>query len=350
LLNLLLRGPVNVVPLQTVSLPGVKTRLELYRNDFIKDVHKAGGKLPARLAIFYEANPAYALPGAGGMAEAVRAAPFKISFTPFMDETSALCDLVLPTLLGLEKLDDVESPHGCGKSFYALCRPPAYPAEDAPHGPRHGLDVLLKSAAGLNLRLPANYEAVLKNKAKELAFNWNELLAGKTFERGAPPLDSSSFSFNLFEKLLFESLKTEEPVAQLSLAPMNRSALGTPQGGMGPFGLKTARNRELQGNTLVALMNGATARKFGLEDGSWITLYSESAELSARLRIFEGIAMDCAGLSLGFGHTAPDAFSRNKGANLFELLQAAEEPGSGLMVWNKTGLSLIRDKKLAQGI
>jgi anaerobic selenocysteine-containing dehydrogenase len=198
--------------------------------------------------------------------------------------------------------------------------------------------VLLKTAAGLNLRLPANYEAVLKNKARELSFGWTELRAGKTFERASPPVDASSFSFTLFEKLLFENLKAEGPEAQLSLVLLNRSALGTPQSGIAPFGLKTALGRELQENSLVALMNMATAQKFGLKDGKEITLFSGSAGLSARLRIFEGIAMDCVGLSLGFGHTALDAFSRNKGANLFELLQAVEEPGSGIMVWSKTGL------------
>ncbi|MDR1243200.1 MAG: molybdopterin-dependent oxidoreductase [Deltaproteobacteria bacterium] len=340
LLNLLLRGPLNVITLHTPNLAGVKTRSEIFRNDFVKDLRKAGGTLPAKLAVFYEANPAYALPEPTSAAAAIRATPFKVSFTPFMDETALLCDLILPTLLGLEKLDDIESPHGCGKGFYALCRPLAAPAAGIRQGPRHGLDVLLETASGLGLRLPANYETVLKNKARDLALNWNDLLNGKAVERNSPALDSSSFSFNLFEKLLFEALKTEPPEAQLSLAVLSRCALGTPQTGIPPFALKTAWGKELLGTSLLALMNKSTAQKFGLADGAEITLRSRTAELVARLKIFEGIAPDSVALSMGFGHTALDAFSRNKGANLFDLLQAVEEPGSELMVWDKTGLNI----------
>ncbi|MDR2825635.1 MAG: molybdopterin-dependent oxidoreductase, partial [Deltaproteobacteria bacterium] len=320
LLNLLLRGPTTIITLHTTSLPGVKTRAEIFRNDFIKDFHAAGGALPAKFAVFYEANPAYALPGAKNIASAISAAPFKISFTSFMDETACLCDLVLPTPLGLEKLDDVESPHGCAKSFYALCRPLVAPDVGISQGPRHGLDVLLKMASELNLRLPENYEAVLKNKSKELGFNWNDLLAGKTFERASPVMESSSFDFGLFEKLLFEALKVPTPDGQLSLTILSRNALGTPQTGLPPFGLKTAWDKELQGTMLLALMNKITALKFGLTDGAKITLKSGAEELVTRLRFFESIALDSVALSLGFGHTAFDAFSRNKGLNIFDLL------------------------------
>ena len=36
---------------------------------------------------------------------------------------------------------------------------------------------------------------------------------------------------------------------------------------------------------------------------------------------------------LGFGHTAFDRFSQDKGANYLALAALAEEPGTGLTTW-----------------
>jgi anaerobic selenocysteine-containing dehydrogenase len=342
LLNLLLRGPICSIHLHTTSLPGAKTRAEIFRNDFLKDIHKNGGAIPAKLAVFYEANPAYALPGSQKIAGAIAKTPCKISFTPFMDETALLCDLVLPTPLGLEKLDDIESPYGCGKGFYALCRPLIAPVVSAYRGPRHGLDVLLKIAPLLNLRLPATYEEVLKNKAKELALNWNELLDGKAFERAPAAIESASFDFNLYERLVFEALKYPPPEAGITLTILSRCALGTAQTGLLPFSLNTVWGKELHGADIVALMNTKTAQNFLLADRDKINIRSGVMEISAQLRIFEGITDNAVALSMGFGHTAPYTFSRNKGANVFDLLMAQEERGSGLMVWNQTNLDITK--------
>src|SRR5205823_4611064 len=58
------------------------------------------GQVP--LLLVSDANPAYALPPAVGMAEALAAAPYVASFSSFLDETTALADLVLPSSLPLE--------------------------------------------------------------------------------------------------------------------------------------------------------------------------------------------------------------------------------------------------------
>jgi hypothetical protein len=55
----------------------------------------------------HEANPVYALPKASKFAESLAKVPFKVSTSPFYDETSALCDLLLPNHHALERWDDV---------------------------------------------------------------------------------------------------------------------------------------------------------------------------------------------------------------------------------------------------
>ena len=57
-------------------------------------------------------NPAYALPKSLRFAEAFAKVPFKVSFSPYPDETSELCDLIIPDLHSLESWGDAESVRG----------------------------------------------------------------------------------------------------------------------------------------------------------------------------------------------------------------------------------------------
>src|SRR5204862_1249068 len=76
------------------------------------------GRVP--LLLVADANPAYALPAALGLGEALAGAPYLASFSSFLDETTALADLVLPASLPLEDWgDDVPEP-GAGVATWTL--------------------------------------------------------------------------------------------------------------------------------------------------------------------------------------------------------------------------------------
>ena len=69
---------------------------------------------------------------------------------------------------------------------------------------------------------------------------------------------------------------------------------------------------------------------------------ADETEAAAPEACGEGIVPDAVALTLGFGHTALDAFSRHKGANVAELFTTAPEAGTGLTVWNRLGVSIAR--------
>ena len=58
------------------------------------------------------ANPVYALPKATQFAEGVARVPLKVSFSSYPDETSELCDVVLPDSHALESWGDSEASRG----------------------------------------------------------------------------------------------------------------------------------------------------------------------------------------------------------------------------------------------
>jgi hypothetical protein len=64
--------------------------------------------------------------------------------------------------------------------------------------------------------------------------------------------------------------------------------------------------------------------------------------IEARLHVFEGVISDTVAVCLGYGHTALDEFSRDKGANVMELLSASAEPGTGLTVWSQAGVDVTK--------
>src|SRR4029079_1202803 len=57
--------------------------------------------------LVHEANPLYAMPASSGFAARFKKAAFKLSTSPYLDETAAQCDLLLPNHHPLERWDDV---------------------------------------------------------------------------------------------------------------------------------------------------------------------------------------------------------------------------------------------------
>jgi Fe-S-cluster-containing dehydrogenase component len=67
-----------------------------------------------RAQIFFVrgANPVHSLPASAKVADAIRAVPFKVAFSLYPDETTELCDLVLPDLHSLESWGDAQPVRG----------------------------------------------------------------------------------------------------------------------------------------------------------------------------------------------------------------------------------------------
>ncbi len=330
--NLLLGGKnIKNVPLGNTALKGAENRNTLFAKDLVAYI-ASGPK--AKVMLFYEANPVYALPSPQKVKEAIKAVPFKVSFSAFLDETSAMCDLVLPMPLGLERLDDIESPYGCGKSYYTLSRKTMAPVVDA----KHGMEVLLAASAKIGSMLAPSWQEVLNTKAAGLGTTFANLSNGAVYMAEAQSIGQ----VKLLPDTIYKAVDRKTAGAAVSLAPMQKIAMGTAQTGIPPFNVKTIRGKELIGSDMCVVMNGATASSRGFVNGDRVKISAAGNDIFARTLIYEGIAPDTVAVYLGFGHTALDAFSQNKGANAAELFTAIPEEGTGLTVWNQTGVSIVK--------
>ncbi len=328
-------GGVSLLPLSNPTIQGASSRAQLYKKDlaaWVKD------KTRPTVLVLHEANPLYALPDPEGTKAFLKDIPFKAAFTTFMDETAMECDLVLPIPMGLERVDDVESPYGCGKGIYCIS---AAVAEPLGGNIVNTPNILLHIARELGFDLGfKSYQDVLAAKALQYEKCSFEILVA-----GQPAVSEaqvSPYGFSLRPDVLEKAIKGRSAGDKALLALYSKLSLGTAKTGIPPYNTKTLRANELEGSTMAVIMNGATASRKGLRDGDKVVLDTGTRRIPAALRVFEGVMNDTVAVCLGFGHTALDQFSQNKGANVMELLSATKEPETGLTVWSKAGVNVLK--------
>jgi anaerobic selenocysteine-containing dehydrogenase len=289
------------------------------------------------LLVIHEANPIYSLPNPEACKVALKAVPFKVSFSTFMDETSALCDLVLPLSMGLERVDDAETPYGSGKISYCVSAMVSKPVAGVLNTGNVILSVARRLGKDLGFEL---YEDLLRAKSRLYDKSSFESLAAGYAAESDEKVEAGAFSFK--PEILDKALAFNGSKGKVRLAAYVRASLGTAKTGIPPYNNKTLRADELHGSLMSVLLNGATAVRNKLADGDRVFLEAGGKKIAARVRLFEGVINDAVGVCLGFGHSALDEFSQNKGANVMELVAAAPEPETGLNFWSKAGVDIYK--------
>ena len=99
-----------------------------------------------QVLIVNQANPVFTMPAAAGIGEALARIPLIVSLSSFMDETTAMADLVLPSHTYLESWGDDFPEPGVGFRAGAISQPVVSPLYDT----RDTGDTLLAVAAAVN--------------------------------------------------------------------------------------------------------------------------------------------------------------------------------------------------------
>ena len=111
-----------------------------------------------------DVNPVFGSPAAWKVADALKRVPFIVSFGSFIDETSALADLILPDHSFLESWVDAAPESGSAKAAPTKFGPVMQPLYDTRSTP----DVLLEVSRGLAkplAGLPNTFEEFLNQEA-----------------------------------------------------------------------------------------------------------------------------------------------------------------------------------------
>jgi anaerobic selenocysteine-containing dehydrogenase len=129
----------------------------------------SGTPYPVQALFLYATNPLANQPAKEALASALKKVPFIVSFSPFLDESSSMADLILPDHTYLERWQDDQVTHLAGFACFSVAPPAATPL----HQTRNSADVLFQVADALGGAVAQNFpwkkfEDLLKQGARGL--------------------------------------------------------------------------------------------------------------------------------------------------------------------------------------
>lgn len=327
-------------------------------NALLERMHDGG----VELLLVHSANPVYDLPTWSGITEALGKVTKIVSFSPYVDETSALADWILPDHTNLEGWGYRLNNSGTDRPVISSQQPVSQPLYET----RSTADVILELSSRLEgetgSALPWEDEAAyLEQSASSLLGSsvalydartssgywsrwrqyggwWSEnpiLVEPETTDMVLRPLT--------IPKAEFVGAETEYPYHLYlyeSVTLSDGRGANQPWLQEAPDPMTTAR-----WNTWVEI-NPETAAQLGLQDNDLVLIRSPHSELRAIVVVFPGIRPDVVALPLGQGHSDLGRFASDRGANAFKLIAPSEEE-TGLPLWSSTRVQLIPQRASA---
>jgi molybdopterin-containing oxidoreductase family iron-sulfur binding subunit len=304
------------------------------------------------VALFYHTNPLFTLPAAVGFEQALTKLPFKVSFSSYLDETTAACDLVLPDHTPLERWEDYQPRAG----IYGLAQPTMQPVFDT----RATSDLLLSLADKVAPRLGDEFP--FENFQEYLRSEWRTLN-----RRLAPEQDFEPFWQQAVEnggvwvsvperRVRFTSGAVGrglEPDLTAGARPMGPDELALAvYPSIQLFDGRGANRPWLQevpeAMTKIVWSNWVeihpkTAARLGISEGDVLRVSSVHGSFELPAHLSKGIHPQAVAVPLGQGHSALGRYAQGRGANPTAVFSSeAREDGGAL--WSGTR---VRLEKLA---
>jgi anaerobic selenocysteine-containing dehydrogenase len=292
--------------------------------------------------IINNTNPVFTMPAAAGFAEALQSIPLIVSLATFMDETTALADIVLPSHSYLESWgDDIPQP-GVGFSVAAISQPIVAPR----YNTRATGDIFL--GLGRKLGLSASmpwadteemlkagwrqiYERGLAEGAGDFESFWRSVLQagvwGEDVRRDdLPAIDAGVIASLGVARAEFAGNDNEYPFI---LHPYLSTAMHDGRGANLPWmqELPDPITSVVYGTWVE--MNPATAAARGLKEGDLVQVTSVAGSIEAPLLIFPAIMPDVVAMPIGQGHAEYGRYAKDRGANAISILAPQVVTGSG---------------------
>jgi anaerobic selenocysteine-containing dehydrogenase len=337
-----------------------------------------GKPYPVETLFLYYTNPLFSIPEPDKFLTVLEKIPWIVSFSPFMDETTAYADLVLPDGTYFERWQDDHVEPGLGFPMFGLRSPVL---EKPLYDVRNTGDVIIQMARNLGGAVAKSFpwkdfQEALRDAVRGVFASKRGSIQTKDFEEFWKALIDqggwwdSSYPFGEWKrrfntpsgKFEFYSLRMEQGLREAS----RRSSKGLDQilkelkievrgdsvflphfekprsvgeeeypfhlihyklmtaaegrGGNQPF-LQEIFGPHLKEkwNSWVEI-NPETAKSMEIQDGDLIWVESKIGKLKAKARLFPGTDPKCVHIPYGQGHKAYGRWAKGRGINPNELL------------------------------
>ncbi|HZS12748.1 MAG TPA: molybdopterin dinucleotide binding domain-containing protein, partial [Nitrospirales bacterium] len=287
----------------------------------------------------YDTNPVYRLPIATGFADTLRQADFIVSFSRFMDDTTALADLILPDHSALESWDE-----HARDGLIGLAQPVVRPLYDT----RAVGDVCLDAIRRLGGKPTwPDVQAAIRERAVGAGApaddaRWLDALQRGFIKPGKVPGTFSGGSNRATPEKKVSGTFPVPPFAgdpdryPFHLHPFVSPTLGDERGANRPWLQQLPDPLTTAAWNSWIEINPATARDLGIRDGEIIRVISPHGALEAPAVLHPGTRPDVVAMPIGNGHRGYGRYAAGRGANPLAILSPTFDAGSGRLATHAT--------------
>jgi len=276
-------------------------------------------------------NPVHGSPAALKVADALKRIPFIVSFGSFIDETSALADLILPDHSFLESWVESAPESGSAKAVPVKFGPVMKPLYDTRSTPDVLLDVsrrLSKPPAGL----PESFEAYLAVDPKPRTQDPRP----RTQDPRPSTQDPKSIAN---QDPVFDGDASQYPY---HLIPYASQAFDDGSLAHLPW-LQELPDPMTSGMWCSWVeLNERKAEELGIHQGDILEITSTQGSLRAPAFLSPGIAPDAIAIPVGQGHTNFTRYATNRGVNPITILAPTTVADTGALAWAATRVKIAR--------
>lgn len=272
------------------------------------------------------ANPVFASPKAWKVKETIAAVPYIVSFGNFIDETSALADLILPDHSFLESWVQSTPESGTKTAFSMMAPPVMRPLHDTRATGDVLLDISKKLAKPLNMPWQ-KFEEAVKGAAPSLQRESSPRQPLLSREVAAP------------RDAQFDGDPNQYPLHFLpypSIAFLDGSLAHLPLLQELPDPMSSAI-----WSSWVEI-NMQTADKMGIRQGDLVEITSSQGSIRVPAFPSPGIAPDVIAMPVGQGHENYTRYATGRGANPIEILAPVKEAETGSLAWAATRVKIAK--------
>ena len=293
-----------------------------------------------RLVIVHNADPVYGLPAGVGLRGALlNESVTIISASPFIDETSALADVIIPDRAALEEWGDHIPEPAPGYAVYAVQQPVVNPLPDL--DPRSFADVMLTAAADLGRgdAMPASsYEDLIKASVAEMGGDFTEALKNggvwNDSDRGDAPTPASGL---LNDVVGMAAPANVAGAGEFQLLPYPHHTILDGRHAHLPWAQSTPDPLTTVAWQTWVDLNEGEARRMGLREGDVVTISTDAGSIAALVYLNPGTPPGIAAVPMGGGRQSGSEYAAGREAresgNVLSILAVAEVDGAGGMAW-----------------
>ncbi|HUJ21519.1 MAG TPA: molybdopterin-dependent oxidoreductase [Bryobacteraceae bacterium] len=300
----------------------------------------------AELVVMDGVNPAYALPGAAKLLSQARTV---VSFSSFLDDSSAYADWILPDHAALESAAVVVPPVSLDAALTgarAIARPL--------HGTRATEQVLVE----LGRKLGATVELDTPETAFERVFvqhkpkgDWSGASEFVTYcqrqggwwaEADRPQSTPARFALPELQEPAFDGMAAEFP---LYFQPYPSTQFGDGSSAHLPWLQELPDPASSAMWNLPVEIDPRTAAALGLTNGQMVRVISAHGQLEAPAYVHPAAIPGVVSMAIGQGHAHYSRYASGRGANPLAIVAGLFEPQTGALAFGSTR---VRIEKLPQ--